>query len=102
MTQLTHLPEAQTRWPGVTQHAAALFVTGDFPIFRPFIMKTQIPSRVAPLSLAIVLIVSCTIVVSPGCGPSRRDLQEQAAAQAAMAEKNFNDRKYSRSEEHTS
>src|ERR1051325_72196 len=95
MTQLTRLPEAQTRGAGVTQHAAPLFVTGDFPIFRPFIMKTQIPSRVAALSLAIVLIVSCTIVVSPGCGPSRRDLQEQAAAQAAMAEKNFNDRKYS-------
>src|ERR1051325_6587163 len=47
MAQLTRLPEAQTRGAGVTQHAAPLFVTGDFPIFRPFIMKTQIPTREA-------------------------------------------------------
>src|SRR5258706_2655290 len=58
-------------------------------------MKKQNRSVVTPLSLAIVLIASSTILVSGGCGPSRRDLEEQAESQSAMAEKNFNDGKYS-------
>jgi tetratricopeptide (TPR) repeat protein len=77
------------------QHAFALFVTLDFYIFRPFTMKTHTRRAVTPLSLAIVLIVGGVIGSSAGCGPGRRDLEEQAASQAATAEKYFNDRKYS-------
>lgn len=45
--------------------------------------------------LPIYLIVAGIVGLSGGCGPSRRDLEEQAASQSALAEKNFNDRKYS-------
>jgi tetratricopeptide (TPR) repeat protein len=44
----------------------------------------------------MVALIAASSFLHGGCGPSRRDLEEQAASQSELAGKEFNDRHYSR------
>ncbi len=49
----------------------------------------------------MVVFIAASWFLFGGCGPGRRDLEEQAASQSALAGKEFNDRHYSRALEAT-